>query len=842
MRDEGFRRAMNTVSPTPEQRERMRSALASRLPQEEPFRYQGRPERVKRFSWLPAVAALLAVAIGGGLALMKGTLPTSRKPDVSTVESVKNTRTASLETLLSSPEYLGRLAMEQKDPDQLNALIQQFGLTVEEEGADTDGWELANQLGIQKGSNAFLVSGGQYYSATGSSSYSGTTVMEGADWSYPVSYRVCYNASGAVVPALPVLDDLDAYDQWNYVSSDGAALVLALSPDDALVYGQTGGGFYVVYTEDNRVGDALSGERTMEKKDLEAFAETFRFPVTSAAQTLKGLEALYASPEFQARKQVHQKLLEQGEQADAKEIYQEAVDAYGLKWNSVLTVGLLGDYHRDTDPHPVTHIAESGGSDSYGSYCYVGTTTMDYSGSPWPYPIDYKFCVNPKGVFFAGLPVIGEPDSYTQWSYTNSDGMELTLGLSPEHAVIYCQASGGFYLVSVSVNQGEADRAMDAKALEAFAETFRFPQDAARITAGEKQFAAVLAQYKDVMEGGSGKWEKSTAAAIRVRGKKSFGYAFWDLDRDGSNELLMTGGTDLYAVYAGEGEQVHAILKDDGQTQYSICQDGTIFQWEDYALQVYRVEKGSLITLENVRVQSDPSSPWVRAGENGTTAISQEEYHQVRNSYRYKNESIPFTPLSSWQGYKEYVQNRLLGTVDPAYAAVIENYRKAVAQDLEPAQYSKFDISLGIAIAEDPMDTVGACLRDLDGDGEEELIITDGSTLYGVYTLENGTAKAILLSRERCRYYLCEDGYLYSEGSGGAAVTYYEFIRLEEKRMFTAESLMTDYSADPEEPWFRLSTGTDDTVTPITEEEFNRALSAHGEIRKDLPFTPLSQS
>ena len=236
--------------------------------------------------------------------------------------------------------------------------------------------------------------------------------------------------------------------------------------------------------------------------------------------------------------------------------------------------------------------------------------------------------------------------------------------------------------------------------------------------------------------------------------------------------------------------------------------------------------------------QSDPTAPWLRFTKEGTTVLTEEEYDQVRDSYRYI--ALPFTPLSSWSGYREYMQERLLGKVETPYETVLEDYRTAIALDWNPAQCSEADVSLLAALTESAED-IGYFTQDLDGNGVEELIITDGGTLYGVYTMENGKAKPILLSWERCRYSLCEDGSLYSEGSGGAAVTYYEFIRLEEGRMFTEELLVTDYSADPESPWFRGSTGTDDVVSPVTEEEFNQALSAHGEIRKDLTFTPLSR-
>jgi len=656
MRDEEFRRAMNTVGPTPEQKERMRAALESQLPQMEKRRYQSRPEKVKRFSWLPAVAALLAVAIGGGLALMKGMLPTGQKSDAVAVESTADSTVettdymqreghpTSLKVLLSFPEYQARQVMERYGAEAMNKLVREYGLTVEEEGADTDGWELANQLGIQKGSDGFTVTGGRYYEKSGSSSFDGTTTMEGVEnWTYPISYRVCFNAWGAVVPELPVLEEYSAYGGWStYTASNGAILILALGQDSGVIYGLADGGFYVVYTQDIRRGGTI-----MLKKDLEAFAETFHFP--------------------------------------------------------------LNAYQRDL--------------------------------------------------------------------------------------------------------------------------------------AREARYAAVFAQYMDVMEGGNGSWNQDAAAAIRARGKESFGYTFWDLDEDGSDELLMTDGTYLYGVYTGSGVTAGAVLHDDGETAYLICADGTILQREEDAFYVYRVEGPKLMTVESLSAQSDPTAPWLRFTKDGTTVLTEEEYDQVRRSYRYI--ALPVTPLFSWSGYGEYVQERLRGKddpVDPAYEGMIEAYRMAITQGIQPDKFGEFDISLGIATVEDPLDTIGYCLRDLDGDGEDELIITDGGTLYGVYTLENGKAKSILCSWERCRYYLCGDGYLYSEGSGGAAVTYYEFIRLEDGRMFTVESLMTDYSSDPESPWFRLSTGTDDTVTPITEEEFNHALIAHGEIQKDLSFTPLSQA
>lgn len=655
MRDEGFRRAMNKASPTAEQKERMRMALASRLPQEEQFRYRGRPEKVKRLSWLPAVAAMLAVAIGGGLALMKGTLPASRKPDAITVESTTEettrqmtaNRPSDLKVLMDSPEYQGRKLMESSNSELLKDFAEKHGLTVEGEGTDTDGWELANQLGIRKDSDSYIdyaVTGGRYYETSGSSSYDGTTTMEGTDWNAPISYRVCFNAWGTVMPELPVLEEYYAYNQWTYTAPNGAILILAQGRDSGVIYGIVDEGFYVVYTEDIRIGDIAGGERSMEREEFQVFAETFWFPVNAYQTTL----------------------------------------------------------------------------------------------------------------------------------------------------------------------------------------------------AGETQYAKVLAQYKEVMEGGSGGWDREIAAVIRARGEDAFGYTFWDLDGDGCKEMLMTDGTYLYGVYTGVGVTAGPVLQDHGEKCYFICEDGTILLRKEDAFQVCRMEKGNrLVTVEVLNAQSDPTAPWLRFTESGTTVLTEEEYKQVRDSYHYI--VLPFTPLSSWQGYKSYVQEQLLGTVETPYEAVLENYRAVVALDWTLARCSEEDISLGFAVAEDPVNTIGHCLQDLDGDGEEELIITDGSILYGVYTLENGKAKPIMLSGERYHYYLCEDGYLYSEGSGGAAVTYYEFIRLEEKRMFTAESLMTNYDLDPEEPWFRLSTGTDDTVTPITEEEFNQALSAHGGIRKDLPFTPLSE-
>ena len=88
---------------------------------------------------------------------------------------------------------------------------------------------------------------------------------------------------------------------------------------------------------------------------------------------------------------------------------------------------------------------------------------------------------------------------------------------------------------------------------------------------------------------------------------------------------------------------------------------------------------------------------------------------------------------------------------------------------------------------------VGFALIDLDGNGQEELIISDPSKfVYDVYTISNGKAVHLFDSGERCFYILRENGIVENSWSGSAATSGHDFYKLNDGKLNFVERITLD--------------------------------------------------
>lgn len=112
------------------------------------------------------------------------------------------------------------------------------------------------------------------------------------------------------------------------------------------------------------------------------------------------------------------------------------------------------------------------------------------------------------------------------------------------------------------------------------------------------------------------------------------------------------------------------------------------------------------------------------------------------------------------------------------YDEVIELYIRAIKERWDNDKISEFGFEPCCFVSS--MESDGYLLKDLNGDGNDELIILPRSCLeyrdaeergilYAVYTMKDGKPIRVLYSWTRRRNYLCTDGEIYSEGSDGAA-------------------------------------------------------------------------
>ena len=88
---------------------------------------------------------------------------------------------------------------------------------------------------------------------------------------------------------------------------------------------------------------------------------------------------------------------------------------------------------------------------------------------------------------------------------------------------------------------------------------------------------------------------------------------------------------------------------------------------------------------------------------------------------------------------------------------------------------------------------IGFALIDLDGNGQEELIISDPSKfVYDLYTISNGKAVHLFDSGERYYYILRENGIVENSWSGSAATSGHDFYKLNDGKLDFVERITLD--------------------------------------------------
>ena len=134
------------------------------------------------------------------------------------------------------------------------------------------------------------------------------------------------------------------------------------------------------------------------------------------------------------------------------------------------------------------------------------------------------------------------------------------------------------------------------------------------------------------------------------------------------------------------------------------------------------------------------------------------------------------------------------------YDEVIELYIRALKERWNSNKISEFGFEPCCFVSS--MESDGYLLKDLNGDGNDELIILPRSSLeggnveycemlYAVYTMKNGKPIRVLESWTRSRNYLCADGGIYNEGSDGASYSTWFIRDIKNGRIVVREGVQT---------------------------------------------------
>ena len=136
---------------------------------------------------------------------------------------------------------------------------------------------------------------------------------------------------------------------------------------------------------------------------------------------------------------------------------------------------------------------------------------------------------------------------------------------------------------------------------------------------------------------------------------------------------------------------------------------------------------------------------------------------------------------------------------------------------------------------------IGFALIDLDGNGQEELIISDPSKfVYDLYTISNGKAVHLFDSGERYCYILRENGLIENAWSDSAATSGHDFYQINDGKLDFIERITSDaYHALDVGLIQELTEATDDNcyfISPTDQTEDYKWVTSNEAIEKTKAY------
>lgn len=787
--------ALNTVNPTPAQRARMRAALEAQLPAEKPHRRGAHQQKASSQRWwtiIPAAASLFAVVLLGIFVLGR----TDKTPP-----SMSNVPTGplTLESLLSSANY--KASMEIKDyvqscnatgdvdqtlseayraygcrntemAQKVDEICTKYGLNKVGDGISPDTTEemftaLNVRSMVKASGNGDVTTSNPSYSADGNFEFWGTTTVSGVD--YPIEYRAYRAMKQTLSTAYWEIENTSDYQWSNYVTTAGTDVLIAVGQNKSLVLTDTGDSVVVIVVMNATTGDTQTG-----KAALEAFANTFdlslaprtqKAPVETTAPTESGT----AIPEA----------------------YQPVV----AKYVTALTEHWGGEACSNGDISILVSYATSPSELGY------ALLDLDNDGT------DELIIANDaeRQVIYDLYSLVDGKlvHVFTGWdrnSYELREGFRiLNIGSNGAASAdyVYCHLSNG-QLVTDSLIRFDAATDPDHPWFRGTSENDLAPitdenwsedeiySAAASLPIAITSFADDSAgSYDPALADYEGYLSTIDTSSIKY-------YALRDLDGDGQDELLLyNSGETLTKVASIQNGTAQEIL--NGNILW-LCEGNVLEEWEGFSgggerMTYYRVENHAAVLFDCITYNGNESR-WYRGNnydplEEDLTPITEDEAYRVTNAY--------FRMLMWAANPKPLEKTSSTDAREEADAASLANYKGYLSTvDTDVVKY--------------------CAVRDLDGDGQDELLLfsMDG-VLCKAAGIQNGTVHEILTGD---MMFLCEGNVLENSDDSGATVYY----QVENNTAVPIERIV--YSISTFQSYRDRSLGLgEEVLTPITEEE-----------------------
>jgi len=797
--------ALNTVNPTPAQRARMRAALEAQLPAEKPHRRGAHQQKASSQRWwtiIPAAAALFAVVLLGIFVLGR----TDKTPP-----SMSNVPTAplTLESLQSSANY--KASMEIKDyvqsynatgdvdetlseayraygcrntemAQKVDEICTKYGLNKVGDGISPDTTEemftaLDVRSMVRDSGNGDVTTSNPSYSADGNFEFWGATTVSGVD--YPIEYRVYRAMKQTLSTAYWEIENTSDYQWSNYVTTAGTDVLIAVGQNNSLVLTDTGDSVVVIVVMNATTGDTQTGKAALEALantfDLSLAPRTRNAPVETTAPTESGT----AIPEA----------------------YQPVI----AKYVTALTEHWGGEACSNADISLLVSYATSPSELGY------ALLDLDNDGT------DELIIANDaeRQVIYDLYSLVDGKlvHVFTGWdrnSYELREGYRiLNIGSNGAASAdyVYCHLSNG-QLVTDSLIRFDAATDPDHPWFRGTGENDLAPITDENWSEDEIYSAAaslpiVITPFADASAGSYDPALADYEGYLSTIDTSSIKYyALRDLDGDGQDELLLyNSGETLTKVAAIQNGTAQEILSGN---VLDLCEGNVLEAWEGGSgaeqRTYYRVENHTAVPFECIIYNVDENQCYRDNNydfyEEDLTPITEEEYNRVVNTY---------PGMSFWD-------------CNPKPLEKMNSADSSAAEDAQLlANYGGYLSSI------DTYWIKYYALRDLDGDGQDELLLFNrDKTLSNVAGVLNGTAREILSGSS---LYLCAGNVLeyWGEGSGGSGCTYYQ---VENKTAVPIESITYHGNNDQ---WYRDRDFDfmKEDLTPITNEEYQRIVDSY---------------
>ena len=793
--------ALNTVNPTPAQRARMRAALEAQLPAEKPHRRGAHQQKASSQRWwtiIPAAAALFAVVLLGIFVLGR----TDKTPP-----SMSNVPTAplTLESLQSSANY--KASMEIKDyvqsynatgdvdetlseayraygcrntemAQKVDEICTKYGLNKVGDGISPDTTEemftaLNVRSMVKASGNGDVTTSNPSYSADGNFEFWGATTVSGVD--YPIEYRAYRAMKQTLSTAYWEIENTSDYQWSNYVTTAGTDVLIAVGQSNSLVLTDTGDSVVVIVVMNATTGDTQTG-----KAALEAFANTFDLSLAPRTQnapveTTAPTESGTAIPEA----------------------YQPVI----AKYVTALTEHWGGEACSNADISILVSYATSPSELGY------ALLDLDNDGT------DELIIANDaeRQVIYDLYSLVDGKlvHVFTGWDrnfYELREGFRiLNIGSNGAASAdyVYCHLSRG-QLVTDSLIRFDAATDPDHPWFRGTGENDLAPitdenwsEDEIYSTAASLPIAitpfadASAGSYDPALADYEGYLSAIDTSSIKY-------YALRDLDGDGQDELLLyNSGETLMKVAAIQNGTAQEILSGN---VLDLCEDNVLEAWEGGSgaeqRTYYRVENHTAVPFECIIYNIDENQCYRDSNydyyEENLTPITEEEYNRVVNTY---------PGMSFWD-------------CNPKPLEKMNSADSSAGDDAQLlANYGGYLSSI------DTYWIKYYALRDLDGDGQEELFLTDGGW-RGVLTIKGGKVKILECGADVT---ICEGNYIAHTQrylDGNSATSYY---KVQNGNAVLVDYLRYDKGVNPENPWFYGADALDESLQPVSQEQYEAA-------------------